>query len=129
MKDVKDNINYVKVFINASRTNVFITVTDKSEKPFWILSGGCMRVRAKANNWNKRYKSAPGTLLNLGKHTAAFLINLNPTFIHLVMKVALRHRLRAILNELKAAGITINILESRIPFIFSRVRAKKKRRV
>lgn len=126
---MENKIDYVKVFINASRTNIFITVTNKEDQPIWSVSGGCSKVRAKANDFNKRYKKAPGTILNLGKHTAAFLLNLKPTYVHLVLKVVLRHRLQAILNELKAAGITLSFMESRIAFVFSRVRAKKKRRI
>jgi hypothetical protein len=78
---------------------------------------------------NKRYKSAPGTILNLGKRISELIKIIKPKYVHLIFKVTIRHNLKAFINELIFHRINVDFIETRIPHVFSHVRQKKKRRV
>jgi arginine/ornithine N-succinyltransferase beta subunit len=78
---------------------------------------------------NKRYKMAPGTILNLSK-----LLNIKIRFfkikmLTLVLKKTPKFKLKALFLELESKGIIFQELISKIKFSFSRVRGKKQRRV
>ena len=114
------------LYINSSRKNLFITLTDVNRKVLFSSSSGRVRESEKKN---RRYKKSPGAMINLAQNLSEYILKKNILSINIILKITPKMIIKNFLKELLARGVYIYIIRVKIPYTFSKVRAKKLRRV
>lgn len=114
------------LYINSSKKNLFITLTDVNRKVLFSSSSGKLRESGKKN---RRYKKSPGTLIRLAEALAEKILKKNILSINVILKITPKITIKNFLRELLARGIYIYVIRIKIPYTFSKVRDKKLRRI
>lgn len=112
--------------INGRRKNLFINLSDITRKVLFSSSAGRVRESGKRN---RKYKKSPGTIINLAQALSEYILMKNILDINIILKNSPTLVIKNFLRELLARGVYISAVEIRIPYTFSKVRAKKLRRI
>lgn len=103
LKKKKDIIigSKAQLIITTSRHNIYATLVqiEKPKKVIFTFSGG--QVREVEKSVNRRFKTSPGTIINLAKKIYEESLLLGIFTVDIILKVSMRFVIRSLIYNLK----------------------------
>lgn len=97
----------VLLYLNSSRRNLFVTLTDVSRKVLFSCSAGMVRESKKKN---RRYKKSPGAMINLAERVSAFILKNQVISINIILKITPKFIIKNFIKELNSRGVLIKLI-------------------